>query len=173
MTPIPTSKEQLQALADHLANRRNDILSAWRVSVDRDSELTTASTITRIQFIDHIPAVLDAFEDRLRAEDSAERLRAAVEALGSRMGAEGGPVFTLSIGFAAFPFLPHDPNALSWEQTLELADHGLRLTKTRRNSYTGLRATAGLSAASVLEFLAAGGGAPPPVGMEIVVPGGE
>ena len=86
------------------------------------------------------------------------------------MGAEGGPAFTLSIGFAAFPFLPHDPNALSWEQTLELADHGLRLTKTRRNSYTGLRATPGLSAASVLAFLAAGGGAPPPEGMEIVTP---
>ena len=36
---------------------------------------------------------------------------------------------TVSIGFAAFPFLPHEPEALSWEQTLELADHALRLTQ--------------------------------------------
>ena len=66
---------------------------------------------------------------RARAADSAERLRAAVEALGSTLAAEGGPACTVSIGFAAFPFLPHEPDALSWEQTLELADHALRLTK--------------------------------------------
>ena len=108
---------------------------------------------------------------RARAADSAERLRAAVEAFGSRLAAEGGPAGTVSIGFAAFPFLPHEPEALSWEQTLELADHALRLTKRRRrNSYTGLRATAGLTAASVLEFLRGGGGAPLPASMEIVLP---
>ncbi|HXG54245.1 MAG TPA: hypothetical protein VNJ03_02610 [Vicinamibacterales bacterium] len=88
---------------------------------------------------------------RARASDSAERLRAAVEALGVTLAADGGPGVTISIGFAPFPFLPHAPDALSWEQTLDLADHALRLTKRRRrNAYTGLRATAGLTAASVL-----------------------
>ena len=102
---------------------------------------------------------------RARAADSAERLRAAVEALGQAQAAEGGPACTVSIGFAAFPFLPHEPDALTWEQTLELADHALRLTKRRkRNSYTGLRASAGLSAAAVLAFLSAGRGAPLPAG---------
>jgi diguanylate cyclase (GGDEF)-like protein len=109
--------------------------------------------------------------DRARAADSAERLRAAVEALGNRVEAEGGPAVTASIGFAAFPFIPHAPEALSWEQTLELADHALRLTKRRRrNAYTGLRAAAGLTAASVREFLADTGNAPLPPAVKILVP---
>jgi diguanylate cyclase (GGDEF)-like protein len=108
---------------------------------------------------------------RARAADSAERLRAAVEALGAVEAAEGGPAATVSIGFAAYPFLPHAPEALSWEQTLELADHALRLSKRRRrNSYTGLRATAAVTPAVVLEFLASRGGAPLPDVIEIVTP---
>ena len=84
----------------------------------------------------------------------------------------------MSIGFAAFPFVPGEPDALTWEQTLELADYALNLTKRRkRNSYTGLRARAGLTAAAVLAFLAAGRGAPLPEEMEVVLPdereGGE
>ena len=101
---------------------------------------------------------------RERAADSVERLRTAVEAAGSTGDAEEPA--TVSIGFAAFPFLPHEAEALSWEQTLELADHALRLTKRRqRNSYTGLRASRDVSAAAVREFLA--GGAMPP-GVEVV-----
>lgn len=101
---------------------------------------------------------------------SAERLRAAVEALGESLAADGGPACTLSIGFAAFPFLPHDPGALSWEQTLDLADHALRITKRRRrNSYTGLQAAAGLTAAAVREFLAASE-VPPPAAIEVLTP---
>ena len=68
MNPSQWTSAALKALAAHLAQRRPSILSAWRRAVDRDPELTTASTITRIQFIDHIPAVLDAFERRLSAE---------------------------------------------------------------------------------------------------------
>ena len=108
---------------------------------------------------------------RSRAFAYAERLRAAVAAVGQAHAAEGGPSYTLSIGFAAFPFVPGEPDALSWEQTLELADHALSLTKRRkRNSYTGLRAGAGLSAAAVLAFLSAGREAPLPAGLEIVMP---
>jgi diguanylate cyclase (GGDEF)-like protein len=108
---------------------------------------------------------------RARAADSAERLRAAVEALGTAEAAEGGPAATVSIGFAAYPFLPHAPEALSWEQTLELADHALRLCKRRRrNSYTGLRATNAVTPAVVLEFLARRGGAPLPDVIEILTP---
>jgi signal transduction histidine kinase len=51
----------------------------WRDAVDKDPELTSASTNTRNQFIDHIPAVLDGLEHRLRAEDSADRAAAIVE----------------------------------------------------------------------------------------------
>jgi signal transduction histidine kinase len=69
----------LKALAAYLAQRREAVLSAWRHAVDLDPGLTTASTITRAQFIDHIPAVLDAFEHRLSAQDPADRAQAREE----------------------------------------------------------------------------------------------
>jgi diguanylate cyclase (GGDEF)-like protein len=119
---------------------------------------------------DEFLVVTRSFE-RTRAAESAERLRAAVEALGSKPAAAGDPPATVSIGFAPFPFLPHQPDALTWEQTLELADHALHVTKQRRrNSYTGLRATAGLTAASVLEFLGRGCDGPLPAAVELQVP---
>jgi diguanylate cyclase (GGDEF)-like protein len=108
---------------------------------------------------------------RGHAADSAERLRAAVETLGAAEAAEGGPATTVSIGFAAYPFLPHAPEALTWEQTLELADHALRLCKRRRrNSYTGLRASPDVTPAAVLEFLASRGAAPLPGAIEMLTP---
>ena len=76
MNNLQAVNEPLRALATYLAQRREAILTAWRHAVDRDPELTTASTITRAQFIDHIPAVLDAFERRLSADDSADRAQA-------------------------------------------------------------------------------------------------
>jgi hypothetical protein len=69
----------LRQLAAHLAIRRESILSAWRRAVDADPELTMASTITRAQFIDHIPAVLDAFEHRLSAHDAVDHALARDE----------------------------------------------------------------------------------------------
>jgi len=64
MPPIET---QLTALAEHLATRRPAILQAWRKVVDADPELTTASSLPRSQFYDHIPDLLDTFDRKLRA----------------------------------------------------------------------------------------------------------
>jgi hypothetical protein len=94
-----------------------------------------------------------------------------VEALGRELSASNGPACTLSIGYAAFPFLPHDPGALTWQQTLEVADRALILTKqNRRNSYTGLIAGPGLDAQAVVDFLAKGPDAALPEGLAIVTP---
>lgn len=79
MDNLPSVSEQLSALAAHLADRRQAILTAWRRAVDLDPELTTASTITRNQFVDHIPAVLDAFERRMSAENSGEKTQAITD----------------------------------------------------------------------------------------------
>jgi len=79
VNPSPPTRGALKALGTHLAQRRTAILGAWRRAVDTDPELPTASTITRAQFIDHIPAVLDAFERRLSAVDSIERAQARDE----------------------------------------------------------------------------------------------
>ncbi|HSV21004.1 MAG TPA: sensor histidine kinase [Casimicrobiaceae bacterium] len=59
--------EQLTAMAVHLRARRSAILQAWHRAVDADHELTTASSLPRTQFNDHIPDLLDAFERVLRA----------------------------------------------------------------------------------------------------------
>jgi signal transduction histidine kinase len=66
-------KAELTTLAQHLAARRNDILRNWQRSVERDPELTTSSSLSRAQFNDHIPQVLDAFERRLQSQDPVEK----------------------------------------------------------------------------------------------------
>ncbi len=73
----PTSvRAHLAALANHLARRRNALLDAWRLAIDVDPELNSAAKSTRSQFVDHIPDVLDAFEDRLRADGPLQKLEA-------------------------------------------------------------------------------------------------
>ena len=86
MSFAPRSVEQLNALAAHLGARREEILRAWRAAVDRDPLLTTGSTITRAQFNDHIPEVLDAFERQLRAHNSTERAQARADEQESASG---------------------------------------------------------------------------------------
>jgi signal transduction histidine kinase len=76
---ISSQGEQLQALAEHLAQRRAEILLNWHRVVDADSELTTASSISRTQFYDHIPQVLDAFERLLCAQSFSDKQEAKAE----------------------------------------------------------------------------------------------
>jgi len=66
-------KAALVTLAQHLATRRQAILRSWQHAVELDPELTTASALSRAQFNDHIPQVLDAFERRLQAIDPVEK----------------------------------------------------------------------------------------------------
>lgn len=73
------SSNALKELSGYLAQRREIILNHWRDSVDADPALATASSITRAQFVDHIPAVLEAFEYRLSARTDAERATARAE----------------------------------------------------------------------------------------------
>jgi signal transduction histidine kinase len=66
-------KAALGTLAQHLAARRRAILHTWQRAVELDPELTTSSSLSRAQFNDHIPQVLDAFERRLRAQHPLEK----------------------------------------------------------------------------------------------------
>jgi signal transduction histidine kinase len=72
--------------AGHFAARRDALLGQWRAAADADPQLATASALSRAQFHDHIPEVLDAFEQRLRARDLAARVEAAAD---ERDGAAG------------------------------------------------------------------------------------
>jgi signal transduction histidine kinase len=71
--------EQLAALASHLSVRRAAILQAWRDAVNADRELTAPSSLPRTQFNDHIPELLDAFEESLHICSRQERIAATEE----------------------------------------------------------------------------------------------
>jgi signal transduction histidine kinase len=65
-------RQDLVRLAEHLHRRREALLQAWHTAVESDPDITTVSTLARGQFIDHIPRILDAFEDQLRARGQEE-----------------------------------------------------------------------------------------------------
>lgn len=73
----PTQSEQLIALSKYLSSRRAAILEAWRKGADSDPRQTTVHSLTRGQFNDHIPEVLDAFERKLRSRPGGAAARAA------------------------------------------------------------------------------------------------
>src|SRR5687767_9847240 len=58
---------ELQALAAYMERQRPSILKAWRVAVTADPTLTTGASLPREQLLDHIPALLLDFEQRLVA----------------------------------------------------------------------------------------------------------
>jgi len=72
-----TKSEQFNALSDFLAAQREAILQAWRTAADNDPTQTTVRALTRGQFNDHIPQVLDAFERKLRSRPGGAADRAA------------------------------------------------------------------------------------------------
>lgn len=78
ITEMPMTKsQQLAALSDLLAARREAVLVAWR-KVDRaDPEQMTGRSLTLGQFLDHIPAILDAYELKLRSRPGGADARAA------------------------------------------------------------------------------------------------
>ncbi|HEY6451211.1 MAG TPA: HAMP domain-containing sensor histidine kinase [Steroidobacteraceae bacterium] len=78
----------LHDVAGHLSQHRERILRAWHASLDADPELASFSNLSRAQFNDHIPAVLQGIEDRLRVAGTPEESRAA--ALESESAAEHG-----------------------------------------------------------------------------------
>lgn len=64
---MPLHGNELVSLADRLSGRREAILQAWRDSVAADATLTSGASLPHTQLNDHIPAVLEGFEEQLRA----------------------------------------------------------------------------------------------------------
>jgi len=81
-------RSALQQLAGHLTHRREQILSAWHQALDADVEVTAHSNLSRAQFNDHIPAVLEGFERRLcvAGSDDEEQVRAQENANAAEHG---------------------------------------------------------------------------------------
>jgi hypothetical protein len=89
-------KVELAALAAHLRTRRRAILEAWRRAAKRDPRLTTVSALSRTQFYDHIPEVLDAFEHILVADKGSNVVEAAEE---ERQGTAGHGLHRWQLGY--------------------------------------------------------------------------
>ncbi len=88
----PSQRLQLAALADYLGEQRNAILARWREDAKRDPELAVVSSLTRVQFNDHIPGLLDALEAKLRAppaQDASHDERAQVAGHGLERWQQG------------------------------------------------------------------------------------
>ncbi len=64
-------------LSAHLANRREAVLRAWQAAVAADPKQSTSRSLTRGQFRDHIPQVLDAFQRKLNSIPGGRRADAA------------------------------------------------------------------------------------------------
>jgi signal transduction histidine kinase len=82
------ARDEFNAVASHLAARREALLQCWRDATGADPGLTNDSALSRAQFFDHIPEVLDAFERLLRAGDRDRDARATATE-DQRKGAAG------------------------------------------------------------------------------------
>lgn len=71
------SRARLEALATWLHSQRAELMARWRAAAESDPELTIVSSLTRLQFNDHIPGVLDVFEGKLRAWPAPDNARTA------------------------------------------------------------------------------------------------
>jgi signal transduction histidine kinase len=78
MSAVPP-RNALLRLASFLRDNRATLLSAWRAAVDNDPQISTAETLARAQFIDHIPRILDAFELQLAARGAEQQAEARDE----------------------------------------------------------------------------------------------
>jgi signal transduction histidine kinase len=58
---------ELTALADHVGRHREAMVLSWQRAIQRDPGLTDGESLPRADLIDHIPAMLAAFERNLRA----------------------------------------------------------------------------------------------------------
>jgi signal transduction histidine kinase len=65
--PANPTHEHLTALAADLRKRRELILDAWRAYGDTLPGRTIAASLSRVQFNDHIPSVLESFSQGLEA----------------------------------------------------------------------------------------------------------
>jgi signal transduction histidine kinase len=80
---VPT---ELRALASHLHARRAQVLEAWSRAAQRDPKITAVTTLTRTQFYDHIPNMLDALERRLQSSAIGDQLDAVHDETSSAEG---------------------------------------------------------------------------------------
>ena len=73
--------------------------------------------------------IVGRFTKRNKLQKQAERIRNNIENKTFELGNNQQIKQTCSIGISTFPFIKNDPDALTWEQTLKLADLALYTAK--------------------------------------------
>ena len=73
--------------------------------------------------------VVARFSSRDKAAEMAERIRLSVASYSFDIGGGKELKKTCSIGFATYPFYQLAPDALTWEQVIDAADHALYVAK--------------------------------------------
>lgn len=92
--------------------------------------------------------------DADQAEVLAERIVAAARSHVFRIDSGESLHCTCSVGVAALPFLPGDPDALEWEQIVDLADAAVYAAKRQgRDGWVVLSATPGLTSMDLPDLL--------------------
>jgi signal transduction histidine kinase len=72
-------QRQLDAIANHFRDRRDELLQAWRLRVKADPECAIPAGLSRAALDDHIPTILRNFERRLRSESSVRATEVELE----------------------------------------------------------------------------------------------
>jgi signal transduction histidine kinase len=70
---MPLLRDRLKAFGERLAERRGDILANWTARVTADPRLLTGASLPLAQLHDHLTALLQDFEARLRVVGVAQR----------------------------------------------------------------------------------------------------
>lgn len=89
--------------------------------------------------------IVSRYTDRNEAELLAKRALSAVADAPFRLGASENTIYrTCSLGWAAFPWFPENPRAISYEEVLTLADRGLhRAKQSGKNCAVGMMPASG------------------------------
>jgi signal transduction histidine kinase len=86
-SPLPDFHGHILVIAAYLKDRREAILHGWQRAIARDPKLTDGESLPRAELIDHIPALLDAFDLALRqAADAGKRIETTGHAAGAAHG---------------------------------------------------------------------------------------
>ena len=96
--------------------------------------------------------IVSRYTDRREAELLAQRVLAAVADTPFTVGPAGKTVRrTCSMGWAAFPWFPESPRAVSYEEVLTIADRGLnRAKQSGRNCAVGMTPATGKPATATV-----------------------
>jgi diguanylate cyclase (GGDEF)-like protein len=99
--------------------------------------------------------IVSRYTDRSEAELLAQRVLAAVADTPFVVSGSGESIHrTCSLGWAAFPWFPHDPRAVGYEEVLTLADRGLnQAKKSGKNRAVGMLPASGKLPATTVEGL--------------------